>query len=265
MSIAIELENKAELGLLQSFTNIFPTLFHDPNVKSLLHSDLDTISQSLPMIIEKIPFSISNYQDTIEQMRRYRDIQEQKIHDRIQNFRPIDFFHEVSKYNPEIGRAITESDSICEALARIIKESNERIQNFKKAYSLQDYDIQEGTSADMNSGIKQEYETEDKKYGSDTDSLSFFDLGELKRVHSDIGLDIEPVVGEQEYSDQKSKKIVLYNSSGRYVLGFDKVENLMDPGFVDDDLVSEYGRDILKEIHVNHESHHNTYKFLNFN
>jgi hypothetical protein len=265
MSIAFELENKVELELDQNFTNIFPSLLQDPNVKSLFHSDLNTLNQNLPIIIEKLPFSISNYQDSIQQMRRCRDIQEQKVHDRIQNLRPIDFFHEVSKYNPDIGRAITESDSICEALARIIKESNERIQNFKKAYAFQDYELNEETSVDMHSEIKQEEDVKKEKYESDTDSLSFFDLGELKRVHSDIGLDIEHVVGEQESSDQKTKKIVLYNSSGRYVLGFDKVENLMDPGFVDDDLVSDYGRDILKEIHVNHDHHYNTYKFLNFN
>jgi len=265
MSIAFEVENTRDFDLFQDLSNVFPSLEHDPNVRSLFQSDLETLSQNLAKIIEKIPFQISNYHESIQKMRRVRDIQEQKIHDRIQNLRPIDFIDEVSKYNPNIAKAITESGSIYEALTRIIRESNDRIQNFKRAYSFQDYSLQDGSTEDMISGIKQEEDSEEKKYGSDDDTLSFFDLGELKRVHSDIGLDLEHIAGEQQTSDQKPKKIVLYNSSGRYVLGFDKVENLMETGFVEDEFVSEYGRDILREIHVNHDNHYNNYKFLNFN
>lgn len=264
MSIAIEPERSLGLDLIENLSNVFPSLLHDPKVKSLFQSDLDTLNQNLSFIIERIPFSTSNYPDALFKMQRYRDMQEQKIHDRIQGLRPIDFIDEVMKYNPSVGKAITESESICEALARIIRESNDRIQNLKKIYAYREYNLQEESSQEDGSKNRQEDETEERKFASETDTLSFFDLGELKRVHSDIGLDIEQVGIDEDSIEQKSKKVILYNSSGRYMFGYDKIENLIDPSLAEDEYSSDYGRDILKEIPVNQDANCNTYKFLSF-
>ena len=60
---------------------------------------------------------------------------------------------------------------------------------------------------------------------------------------------------------------MLYSSSKRYVFGFDKVENLLEPDIEgEDDLILDNDRDILKEINSNYDNHNgnNAYKFLNF-
>lgn len=65
---------------------------------------------------------------------------------------------------------------------------------------------------------------------------------------------------------KNTNKIVLYSSSKRYVFGFDKVENLLEPDIdAGDDLMLDNDRDILKEINSNFDQNAaNAYKFLNF-
>mmetsp|Transcript_12517 Transcript_12517/g.10750 ORF Transcript_12517/g.10750 Transcript_12517/m.10750 type:complete len:150 (-) Transcript_12517:831-1280(-) len=115
-------------------------------------------------------------------MQELRGLQERKIHDQIQNHRPINFIDEVTKYNPDIGKALCETGDPQKALARIIRESNDRIENFKKVYSFHDEDDQEHKSRGTNdTGFKDERENDhDTKEFSEADSLSFLDLREHK-------------------------------------------------------------------------------------
>jgi hypothetical protein len=260
-------------SVLNQIYNIFPSFKEDPDVSSWISGNLENISNNIPMIIEKIPFQQSNQHEYNETLKKYRNIQEQRVHDTIKEFKEIDFLEEVTKYNPEIQRAISESGDMNLALHRIMTESEERVETFKRELKARCDAILEEEKKDHETHFKEQgWEFNSQKCESEGDSLSFLDLKSLKRTHSDLGIDFDHEFRREEDRDigtpnKNSKKIVLYSTSKRYVFGFDKVENLMEPSLIEDDLMVENGRDILREINNIHNYENNgasTFKFLNF-
>ncbi len=103
-------------------------------------------------------------------------------------------------------------------------------------------------------------------HDTENDPMAFLDLKPGKKHNELENEDVE--YGEEKdvgSPGHKSKKIVLYSTSKRYVFGFDKVENLMEPSMLDDELMVDTGRDILREINnINYENNHSSFKFMNF-
>jgi hypothetical protein len=264
-----------QINLFSKIYEVFPSFREDPYINSLANLDIENISNNIPFIIQKIPFNDTEHLHYTEVLKKHREIQEKTVHDTIKEFKDIDFIEEVTKYNPEIEKAILESEDMNIALHRIMRESEDRIEVFKRELKARCDAIYEEEKKDEESLFREpiNWEFNSQKCESEGgDSLSFLDLKSLKRTHSDLGIDFEHEFRRDEDREintpnQKSKKIVLFSTSKRYVFGFDKVENLMEPSLMEDDLMVDNGRDILREINNIHNyenSGTSNFKFLSF-
>lgn len=253
MSIEPEVpQQTSHESIINHIKTIFPSFHLKQNKRTPSITDLDDLAKNIPFLIKNLPPPKKDFSENLSRMQACRDLQEHKIHQKISNIKSIDFIAEVAKYNPDINKIMQLNLDPNQTLDKIVQESNDRIENIKKQYQYSQEEETDLNNNYMQTPTKQEY---------DSDSLSLFDPKEVKKEFAGAELDFDSLE-EDNRQNNRSNKIVLYTSSRRLVFGFDKVENLMDPQFLEEDVNENNAKDFLKDPSLNFEPNYQSFKLI---
>lgn len=256
-----------------------------------LRNNIDMLSQrsprsqenSLSTILQTLPDPPKeHYSKALKDMQMYRGLQESEVQQKLAKMRRIDFFDEIVKVNPCLNKTVIENSDPNAAIAYCLEHMQKtRHQSMNLGSSNVHWNISliflivtiepETTHEDMLTTKKQEQdhhelcvlrsETLDESY---TRGDELLDLSLNKKSKSDTWPEYEASSrGVLTPINYDRKKVVFFLSKKRLVVGFDRVENLIDTHMDEEEYGPENNRDILREIkNLNYDNQ--PYYFPNF-